>query len=117
MKRNSFAMALLGITVISTAACSQSNPLTGPSVASALPASIADNPTAPIAAATPMDFSAIVAKYGPTVVNISVTSQEKLTSLPIPQGIDPNDPFFEFFKRFAPGLSFPQEAQPRVMRE
>jgi serine protease Do len=47
------------------------------------------------------DFSALVAKYGPAVVNISVTETEKATGFsPQPHGLDPNDPFYWFFRQF-----------------
>ena len=56
----------------------------------------------PTAAAALPDFSAIVERNGPAVVNISVTGAAK-TALrqesPFPQ-LDPDDPFFEFFRRF-----------------
>ncbi|MBK7663328.1 MAG: DegQ family serine endoprotease [Sterolibacteriaceae bacterium] len=53
------------------------------------------------AAALP-DFSAIVERNGPAVVNISVTGTAKTgfgQQSPFPQ-VDPNDPFSEFFRRF-----------------
>ena len=51
---------------------------------------------------TAPDFSQIAARYGASVVNISVVGKvsaqgDGQTSAP---AIDPNDPFFEFFKRF-----------------
>ena len=47
------------------------------------------------------DFSGIVAAQGQAVVNISVTGTSKTSGLPpgMPH-LDPNDPFYEFFKRF-----------------
>jgi serine protease Do len=45
-------------------------------------------------------FSWIVQKYGPAVVNISVTQQTETANAPQPPQLDPNDPFYEFFKRF-----------------
>ena len=51
------------------------------------------------------DFSALVEREGPAVVNISVVSLKRRTAA------DPNDPAFEFFRRF--GIPVPQErAQP-----
>ncbi len=51
------------------------------------------------------DFSALVEREGPAVVNISVVSLKRKAAL------DPNDPAFEFFRRF--GVPVPQErAQP-----
>jgi serine protease Do len=56
-----------------------------------------------------MDFSSIVKSYGPAVVNITVTGMrdegEKdgaSARRGAPQ-LDPDDPFFEFFRRFGPG--------------
>lgn len=48
-------------------------------------------------------FHWIAAKYGPAVVNVSVTGAAKVgAELPRPPQMDPNDPFFQFFKRFQP---------------
>ena len=56
-------------------------------------------PAAPDAALP--SFHWIAAKYGPAVVNISVTSAAKVgAELPKLPQMDPNDPFFQFFKRF-----------------
>ncbi|NMM86870.1 peptidase [Rhodococcus sp. SRB_17] len=82
-------------------------------------------PAAPVAAAAapaPMalpDFSDITARNGPAVVNISVSGMTK-TALDgsdgagaqrrgVP-GMDPNDPFYEFFRRFGmPGAGAPNQ--------
>ncbi len=65
------------------------------------------------AAATPLvalpDFAALVDRYGPAVVNISVTQKQQKTAFN-GQGLDPNDPFFEFFRHF--GLPAPENAPP-----
>jgi serine protease Do len=63
----------------------------------------------PAAIAAP-DFAQIARRYGPAVVNISVSGMKKVSDdetgdAPTAQrrgapGMDPNDPFFEFFKRF-----------------
>ena len=53
------------------------------------------------AATTPAglpDFTELVDKQGPAVVNIAVTTKSK-ASLNIP-GLSEDDPFYEFFKRF-----------------
>lgn len=49
------------------------------------------------------DFSSIVAQNGAAVVNVSVTGPMKTAAemTPFPQ-LEPNDPFFEFFRRFRP---------------
>src|SRR5450830_1104732 len=72
-------------------------PVTAPAAApaAAAPAS------APVAMALP-DFTSIVSRMGPAVVNIQVMSSTK-TSLsrgPGGQQLDEDDPFFEFFRRF-----------------
>ncbi len=63
------------------------------------PAAVASTP-APVAALP--DFSAIVERNGPAVVNISVKGEAK-TSMrglePFSQ-LDPDDPFYQFFRRF-----------------
>ncbi len=69
---------------------------------------------APVAVATPADFSGIVDQYGPAVVNISVTARAQRTSAQAPQGIDPDDPLFQFFKRFGPQFQGPQSSQPQL---
>src|SRR3990170_6407337 len=59
-----------------------------------------NTPAAPPRLAPP-DFSAIVREYGPAVVNISVTGTVKTATDATPFGqLDPEDPFFQFFKRF-----------------
>jgi len=55
------------------------------------------------------DFSVLVERYGPAVVNISVTQNVKAVSNGAP-GLDRNDPFFEFFRHF--GLPMPEQAPP-----
>lgn len=45
------------------------------------------------------DFSPLVEKYGPAVVNISVTENVKTSdSTPQLPNVDPNDPFWQFFR-------------------
>jgi len=68
--------------------------------ATAAPTAVA----APAATTQLPGFSWIVEKYGPAVVNVSVEGKTTATarSMPAPEmpGLDPNDPFYEFFKRF-----------------
>ncbi|HWI15776.1 MAG TPA: DegQ family serine endoprotease [Burkholderiales bacterium] len=67
-------------------------------------------PSAPAAAALP-DFTSLVAANGPAVVNITVTQKAEKTAFEgMPQGMDPSDPFYQFFRRFgmpAPGNPAP----------
>ncbi len=74
-------------------------------------------PAQPAAAVvTPTDFSGIVAQYGPAVVNISVTARAQRTAAQMPPGIDPDDPLFQFFKRFGPQFQGPQGGQQQLVR-
>ncbi len=61
------------------------------------------------------NFSAIVSKYGPAVVNVSTVSDE--SAAPQPQNNDNddnNDPMFQFFHHFGiPMPQTPQESGPR----
>ncbi|HTS52322.1 MAG TPA: DegQ family serine endoprotease, partial [Burkholderiales bacterium] len=53
-----------------------------------------------IAPALP-DFTSIAAKYGPAVVNVSVTAETRpAAAMPQLPQMDPDDPFYQFFKRF-----------------
>ena len=54
--------------------------------------------TAPAARGLP-DFSTLVDQYGASVVNISVSKNARRTQAELP-GLDRNDPFYEFFRRF-----------------
>ena len=53
----------------------------------------------PAAAAALPDMSEIVARNSPTVVNIGVSGKVR-GQLPDFPGLDPNDPFYEFFRHF-----------------
>ncbi|MBI1174777.1 MAG: Do family serine endopeptidase [Sideroxydans sp.] len=59
------------------------------------------------------DFTELVAKQGPAVVNISTTQIiHNAQGFPgMPPGMDENDPFYEFFRRFAPQMPRDQEQQ------
>lgn len=62
------------------------------------------------------DFSSIVEEVGPAVVNIRTTQKvggNQFGGAPGFPGLDPNDPFYEFFKRFMPPGSAPMVPQPR----
>ena len=48
------------------------------------------------------DFADLVEKYGPAVVNINTRSRGSGRQSALPPGLDENDPFFEFFRRFMP---------------
>lgn len=71
--------------------------------------------TAAPAANTPLpDFTAIVERNGPAVVNISVTHDVKAAAAQQFGGLDPDSPFFEFFRQFpgaVPHGSAPKHGQ------
>ncbi|MCJ0764358.1 DegQ family serine endoprotease [Variovorax terrae] len=86
--------------------------------AHATPPPVVAAATAPIASMAVPDFSQITERFGPAVVNISVTGTTKVSDESATTGReDPfgNDPFFEFFRRFQqgqPGRSAPQREVP-----
>jgi serine protease Do len=56
------------------------------------------------------DFTELVAKEGPAVVNISTTQIiHNDQAFGMPPGMNPNDPFYDFFRRFAPQIPSEQE--------
>jgi serine protease Do len=64
------------------------------------------SPTEPIVHSLP-DFSGLVDRYGPAVVNVEVV--EKAQAGGGVQGLSPNDPFYDFFRRF--GIPAPEQGQ------
>src|SRR6185437_10022657 len=71
----------------------------------------------PRASSLPLNgFSALVAQYGPAVVNVTVEGTAKVADNEGPQvqipGLDPNDPLFQFFR----GFRGPQGSQSVPMR-
>ncbi|HEY9192990.1 MAG TPA: DegQ family serine endoprotease [Methyloversatilis sp.] len=85
--------------------------------APAMSTSAAPNALAPTASPAAMavlpNFQNIVERCGPAVVNISVEGTVKTAMRgQSPFGnIDPNDPFYEFFRHFGPQMQAPQGAQ------
>ncbi|MDE2136870.1 MAG: DegQ family serine endoprotease [Gammaproteobacteria bacterium] len=105
-------LAVLALAV-ALAACSrdtsaqQSQPAAVPAAAAApapaAPAAGQAAPGEPAMRALP-DFTQLVEKYGPAVVNVEVVEKPQ----PAPgQGLSPNDPFYDFFKRF--GIPAPDQ--------
>jgi serine protease Do len=66
---------------------------------------------AAVAAPVAMDFSAIVERYGPAVVNISVTGKAQAAQTGAVPGLAPDDPMNELFKRFGPRFRAPGGGQ------
>jgi serine protease Do len=77
------------------------------------PTALAQESQQPLNSSTPVitlpNFADIASQQGPAVVNISVSGSVKTGFSGFPQ-MDPNDPFFEFFRRFQGPV--PQESVP-----
>ena len=58
------------------------------------------------------DFSALVAAYGSTVVNVTTIAQRDVSESGLP--LSPDDPFYDFFKRF--GFGSPHSQAPPLAR-
>ncbi len=114
MKRKLVTRSLIAAAVLSVLAggyvvrAQGLNPalLSHQTVATASTTAAISDPAPVVATAT--DFSSIVDRYGPAVVNISVTSKTQRTAQELP-GMNENDPFFEFFRQFGP--QFPRIPQ------
>jgi serine protease Do len=59
------------------------------------------------------DFAALAEHYGPAVVNVAVVGKRQQVDLP--EGLSPNDPFYEFFRRF--GQPMPRGGGPQARGE
>jgi len=104
------AVLYLAVAVV---ACSRE--LSAQSAAAAAAPAIAAAPAAPAAAPAPSspaepvvralpDFSTLVDHYGPAVVNVEVVEKAQGGGV---QGLSPNDPFYDFFRRF--GIPAPDQ--------
>jgi serine protease Do len=103
--RRSLAVLALAVAL---AACSRDTSAQ-PTRPAAAPAE--SGPSEPVMRLLP-DFTQLVEKYGPAVVNVEVLEKAQ----PPGQGLSPNDPFYDFFRRFgipAPGEG-PRGNQPPV---
>ncbi|MDM0049578.1 DegQ family serine endoprotease [Variovorax sp. J22R115] len=92
------------IGAVATGAYTSANAVASPSPAATAPAA---GPQVSMP-----DFSTITARHAPAVVNISVTGTTKTAGAEGPQGMDPNDPMYEFFRRFQ-GQGGPRGQQPQ----
>ncbi len=85
-----------------------------PAVAASAPAAVVVASAQPAVAAALPDFTGIVAQNGPAVVNISVIDEaKKVSAAPDMQGMDPNNPFFQFFHQFQ--VPMPQQTPMRAL--
>ncbi len=99
MKKKRLPGLLLPLLLI---ACSPSNQAqSAPPPPAAVAAAPADTPTR-VGVQLP-DFVSLVEKEGPAVVNISTTQIIRgRAPFPLPPGLTPDDPMFEWFRRFPP---------------
>jgi len=98
MQAKTFRLSLIALAVAGVASAVYAN-LDDPSKPlPVVPVNAVSGAPSPVVAALP-DFSSIVAKNGPAVVNITVSGHTKVAMPDMPQ-VDPNDPMFEFFRRF-----------------
>jgi len=117
LARRIVALAILGGAL---AACSpQSSTAASTAQPAAAPASVAASPAAeraaPLVQGLP-DFTPLVEAYGPAVVNVSVVSRrEGRGGFQGPPGMSPDDPFYDFFRRF--GIPTPRGEQPPARGE
>ena len=91
------AVALL--TLFTACSTEASSPAGASSSSSAVAAAAAQSaPVAARAAGSMLpDFASLVERYGPTVVNVATITKRQAVSMP---GLSPDDPFYEFFRRF-----------------
>ncbi|HEY2808809.1 MAG TPA: DegQ family serine endoprotease [Steroidobacteraceae bacterium] len=107
-------VALLAVAVV-LGACSRELSAQAPGTPAAAPAAAAaPQPQDPVVRALP-DFTQLVERYGPAVVNVEVVEKAR-PGAGGPPGLSPDDPFYDFFRRFglpAPGQS-PRGNQPAL---
>jgi serine protease Do len=108
-------LAVLAVAV-ALGACSRELSAQAPGAAAPAPRAAEVAPAAPevVGRALP-DFTQLVEHYGPAVVNVEVVEKAR-PAAGAGQGLSPDDPFYDFFKRFglpAPGQA-PRGNQPAV---
>jgi serine protease Do len=98
------AATLVGIALAGcTGSFAESNPVTASN-----PPTVATSSSTNVPAALP-DFAALVEKYGPAVVNVAVVGKSRpIADFP---RVSPNDPFYEFFRRFPRGNTPPPRGE------
>ncbi len=115
MKQKVLVRGLVAAGIVTAALAGYSQlGLSLPGVAQANPTPAAAAAGESAATVTLPSFSTIARQYGPAVVNISVTGDAKAAAAPNMPQLDPNDPFYDFFKRFnGPMPQMPQGEAPR----
>ena len=113
MKVKTLAGALIAVGIAAAAAggYSKFEPLFGHAAAASPSIATVTTGASPAAVAALPDFTSIAAQTGPAVVNVSVSEKarrgESIAQMP---NIDPDDPFYQFFRQFQ--FSFPQQQTP-----
>jgi serine protease Do len=99
MVANWLRAAVIAAAMASTA-CSGNIATAGTAAGDAPAASVAQSigPAPGRYAGALPDFAGLAEHYGPAVVNVAVLGKRQQVDLP--EGMSPNDPFFEFFRRF-----------------
>jgi serine protease Do len=99
MVANSLRAAVIAAAMASTA-CSGNIATAGTAAGDTPAASVAQSigPAPGRYAGALPDFAGLAEHYGPAVVNVAVLGKRQQVDLP--EGMSPNDPFFEFFRRF-----------------
>ncbi|HUF81295.1 MAG TPA: DegQ family serine endoprotease [Burkholderiales bacterium] len=104
-----------GLLAIATAGCSPAEdrltPTRAATAGTLVPAQDAQDsapPVSPVRTSGLPDFTSLIEKQGPAVVNVVVTRKGRPGAAQLPQ-LPPGDPFFEFFRRFMPD---PEEGGP-----
>jgi serine protease Do len=96
----------------STAANAAQSGSSAPALAQAQPsaavAPAAELPRSGVSGRVQPDFAALVERFGPAVVNVAVVGKRQTVGGG-PGGVSPDDPFYEFFRRFG----IPQPGSPR----
>jgi serine protease Do len=108
--RSSGRLVLVAMSGLALSACSPSASTAVPPVQVTAPPAVAA-PAAPMVTGLP-DFTSLVERYGPAVVNVQVTERPQVAPTRGNEGQGQNDPFGEFFRRFgipnAPGGGAPR---------
>jgi serine protease Do len=114
MVRNPLVAAVLGAAVVALPAGTLYFAGSAHSVADAGPPVVATHEPAPVPMISSLpDFRALVQRYGPAVVNVSVRADVKSVARPrMPPGFDEDNPFFHFFSvPMMPGDAVPMQGQ------
>ena len=113
MKVKALIAALVAAGVVGTGAAAWRGqlPTAGVNATPVAAAAVAAPAANPTATSLPLNgFTELVQKYGPAVVNVSVSGMAKTSGLPEFPGFEQGDPFSEFFRGF--GRSMPNRPVP-----